>query len=285
MQVKRVMARAAGMRQEHATVDVGFRVMDRDRRVAAMVLAGGIAYRLFFWALALSLIWGGVLGFFEPSAVERAARGEGLDVGLAKAIVAVASSAAGNEWWLIPLGAWLLLWTGYTSAKALILTHSTVWGVSPPKLTHRLRASLLFTGGTLGLIAATAGARWLREHSTTWGLVTTLLLFAVPLAAWLFASRFLPNHARGWLDLAPGAALVAVGFQAMNLFTAYVLGPKLTSATQLYGVFGIVTTILFWFYITGRLIIASATLNAAFSEQRHDTPSESRAAAKPRVRP
>jgi uncharacterized BrkB/YihY/UPF0761 family membrane protein len=92
--------------------------------------------------------------------------------------------------------------------------------------------------------------------------VTTLLLFAVPFAAWLIAARILPNRTTGWLDLVPGATLVAVGLQAMNLFTAYFLGPKLTSATQFYGVFGIVTTILFWFYITGRLIIASATLNA-----------------------
>ena len=35
----------------------------------------------------------------------------------------------------------------------------------------------------------------------------------------------------------------------MHLFTTYFLGPKLTSATQLYGVIGVTTTILFWFYL------------------------------------
>ncbi len=64
----------------------------------------------------------------------------------------------------------------------------------------------------------------------------------------------------------------------MHLFTTYFLGPKLTSATQLYGVIGVTTTILFWFYLAGRLIIAGATLNTAFTERRasvHDAGSVS----------
>jgi len=257
-----------GLRERHATVDVGFRVADRDRRAAAMVLAGGIAYRLFFWVLALSLILSGALGFFDPTDLEERARNGGLSVGLAAAIAAAANSAAGNEWWLFLLGVWLLLWTGYTSAKALVLTHAAVWGVTPPKVTKRLRASLVFTTACIGFIAAMAGARWVRDNTHDLGLVTTLLVLAVPFGFWLLASRKLPNDARGWIELMPGAALVAAGEQAMHLFTAYILGPKLTSATQLYGLVGIVTTVLFWFYITGRLIIGAATLNASFSEER-----------------
>src|SRR5262245_31415549 len=129
MRVRQASAWMAGMRDGHVTVDVGFRVLDRDRRVAAMVLAGGIAYRLFFWLLALSLILGGVLGFFDPHDVEQTARDHGLSAGLAAAVSAVADSAVGDEWWLLLVGIWLLLWTGYTSAKALMLTHATVWGV------------------------------------------------------------------------------------------------------------------------------------------------------------
>lgn len=256
-------------RDRHASVDVGFRVADRDRRAAAMVLAGGIAYRLFFWVLALSLILSGVLGFSDPDRLEQWARDSGVSVGLAAAIAAAVNSASGNEWWLLLLGGWLLLWTGYTSAKALVLTHAAVWGVTPPKVTKRLRASLLFTTACLGFIAAMAGARWMRDNTDELGLVTTLLVLAVPFGIWLLVSHVLPNDARGWVELMPGAALVAAGEQAMHVFTAYFLGPKLTSATQLYGLVGIVTTVLFWFYISGRLIIGAATLNASFSEQRH----------------
>jgi uncharacterized BrkB/YihY/UPF0761 family membrane protein len=68
--------------------------------------------------------------------------------------------------------------------------------------------------------------------------------------------------------LLAGAALVAAGFQAMHVFTVYFLGPKLESATQLYGVVGVVTTALFWFYLGGRLIVAGATLDVEFAELR-----------------
>ena len=95
----------------------------------------------------------------------------------------------------------------------------------------------------------------------------------MPFGFWLAASRALPNRAASWIELAPGAALVAVGLQAMHLFTTYFLGPKLTSATQLYGVIGVATTVLFWFYLGGRLIIAAATLSTSFSD-RHSNPSE-----------
>ena len=66
----------------------------------------------------------------------------------------------------------------------------------------------------------------------------------------------------------PGATVVAVGLQALHVFTVYFLGPKLESATQLYGLVGIVTTLLFWFYLGGRLIVAGATLNVEISEMR-----------------
>jgi hypothetical protein len=68
--------------------------------------------------------------------------------------------------------------------------------------------------------------------------------------------------------LLAGAALVAAGFQAMHVFTVYFLGPKLESATQLYGVVGVVTTALFCFYLGGRLIVAGATLDVEFAELR-----------------
>ena len=259
---------AHGARGDHATVDIGFRVADRDHRVAAMVLAGGIAYRVFFWLLAVSLVAGGVLGYFDPDQVDSTLQDHGAGAWFAQAIASVARSADGNEWWLLLVGAWLTLWTGYTCTKALVLTHAAVWQVKPPRVTRPIHAALAFNGLTLGFIAAMAIARWLREGDSSVGLAATLLVIVVPLVFWLWASRLLPNEAASWRELVPGAAVVAVGLQAMHVFTTYFLGPKLTSATQLYGLFGVTTTILFWFYLAGRLIIAAATLNSSFAEHR-----------------
>ncbi len=233
-----------------------------------MVLAGGIAYRVFFWLLALSLVLGGALGLFDPDDVESALEDHGFGAWIAAAIAEAARSADGNEWWLLLVGAWLLLWTGYTCTKALVLTHAAVWQVQPPRVARPVRASLIFNGLTLGFVGALAAARWLREENTSAGLAATLLVIVVPFGFWLMASRALPNRAKGWSQLAPGAAVVAVGLQAMHVFTTYFLGPKLTSATQLYGVIGVTTTMLFWFYLAGRLIIAAATLNSSFVESR-----------------
>jgi len=62
--------------------------------------------------------------------------------------------------------------------------------------------------------------------------------------------------------------LVAAGAQALHLFTTLFLGPRLTNATELYGALGIATTILFWFYLVGRLVLAGAMLNASLDDQR-----------------
>jgi len=123
----------------------------------------------------------------------------------------------------------------------------------------------VFTGAALGFAASMAAVRWLCTETAVLGLIV------VPQAFWLVASQRLPHRAVGWLELVPGAVLVAIGVQGLHLFTTLFLGPKLTSATELYGALGIATTILFWLYIVGRLVIAGATLNASLHEQRSDT--------------
>src|SRR5262245_32604888 len=266
--VRRLGDRAARERKRHMSVDVGFRTFERQRRVAAMVLAGGIAYRIFFWLLALSVVFAGVLGFFDPNAVQNTLEDHGVTNWAANAAATLTRSSDGNEWWLLLVGAYLVVWTGYTCGKALALAHAAIWQVPPPRFEKPLRASLLFNAYTLGFIVAMAVARWVRERNEIGGVAATMLVLGVAFGFWLFASRNLPNAAPGWLELVPGAVLVAVGLQAMHVFTAYFLGPKLASATQLYGVVGIVTTFLFWFYLGGRLIVAGATLNVEFAETR-----------------
>ena len=240
-----------------------------------MVLAGGIAYRVFFWVLAVSLVAGGVLGLFDPDQVDSTLQDHGSGEWLAEAAASVARSADGNEWWLLLVGAWLALWAGYTCSKALVLTHAAVWRIKPPRVTRPVHAALAFNGLTLGFIAAMAVARWLREEDANVGLAATLLVIGVPLVFWLWASKLLPNAAESWRELLPGAAVVAIGLQAMHVFTTYFLGPKLMSATQLYGVVGITTTILFWFYLAGRLIVGAATLNSSLAERRLSARGES----------
>ena len=130
-----------------------------------MVLAGGLAYRVFFWLVSFSVLVGGLLGFADPSELEQKLDDQGLGTWLPAAVARSARSADGNEWWLVLTGAWLVLWSGYTCSKALVLANAAVWHVDPPKLAKPLRASLAFNGLALGFVAAVALARWIREET------------------------------------------------------------------------------------------------------------------------
>ena len=267
MQAERTVAWVTEARTSHRSVDAGFLAADRDKKVAAGVLAGGVAYRFFFWMLAVSLIGNGALGFFSAPEIQTVLVDQGVDASVAETIQATQPSDSGR-WWLLLIGVWLVLWTGYLGAKALILVHATVWGVPPPRVRKAYLASLVFTGTALTFVVAMAGVRWLREESEGVGLVATLAVIFVPFAIWLVASRRLPHGDVGWMGLVPGAVLVAVGLEGLHLFTVYFLGPKLANATELYGVLGVVSTMLFWLYIGGRLVIGAATVNASLYEQR-----------------
>ena len=273
MQAERTVAWATEARTSHRSVDAGFLAADRNRRVAAGVLAGGVAYRFFFWMLAVSLLGNGALGFIDAQDIQNTLMQQGVDASIVETIETSQPSASGR-WWLVIVGIWLVLWTGYLGAKALMLVHATVWGVQAPRVRNVLVASLVFTGTVLLLIGAMSAARWVREESPTPGLIATFAVVVVPFAIWLVASRYLPHEDVGWMGLLPGAAVVAVGLEGLHLFTVYFLGPKLANATELYGVLGVVSTILFWLYIVGRLVVGAATVNASLYEQSTRLPRE-----------
>src|SRR5512132_2267609 len=64
--------------QRHVVLAVPLRAAERNRRVAATVLAGGLAYRLFLWLLPFGLIVGGALGLSNADSTENAVEGGGL---------------------------------------------------------------------------------------------------------------------------------------------------------------------------------------------------------------
>ena len=70
MQAERTVAWVTEARTSHRSVDAGFLAADRNKRVAAGVLAGGVAYRFFFWMLAVSLLGNGALGFIDAQDVQ-----------------------------------------------------------------------------------------------------------------------------------------------------------------------------------------------------------------------
>jgi hypothetical protein len=109
----------------------------------------------------------------------------------------------------------LLLWEGYTGARALQLIHSLVWEETPPRI-RPLRSSLAFSGGMCVFVATVMLTWWLRDW-TQLGQLGLMVLMVAPLAGlWLAVSLRLPHGSARWPALLPAAILVAIGFQVTH---------------------------------------------------------------------
>lgn len=258
--------RARSASDQHVTIAVPFRAAERTQRVAAGVLSGGVAYRLFLWLLPVGLILGGALGLGDADGIEDAVATGGLPAAVVDAIGDIARAGDGNSWWLLAVGVPLLLWEGYTGTKALQLVHGLVWN-DPPARTSALTSSLAFTGVCLAFVVALCLTWWFREESLVVGLAV-LAVMVLPLGGmWLWVSLRLPHGTAAWTALLPGALLVAIGFQVLHGALVYLLLPKLEKATTLYGGLGVVATMLFFAYLVGRIVVTAPILNSTVHEE------------------
>jgi uncharacterized BrkB/YihY/UPF0761 family membrane protein len=263
--------------ERHVALAVPLRAVERNRRVAATVLAGGFAYRIFLWLLPFGLVLGGALGFADADSTEEAVEGGGLPAAVTNAIGDAARSTSSNSWWLLAVGVPLLLWAGFSGAKAIQLIHSLVWDEPPPK-PKPLQMSLAFTGMACAFFAAVALTWWVRDE---WPGILAPVVTVAPLAAlWLLASLHLPHRDAAWQSLLPGALLVAIGFQVLHEAIGHLLVPKLEKSTSLYGSLGATTTLLFFMYMTALLVVIAPVLNSSLHDElrsrRQDEPEDDR---------
>jgi uncharacterized BrkB/YihY/UPF0761 family membrane protein len=253
-------ARRAG--EHHVSVAVPLRAVDQNRRVAASVLAGGIAYRIFLWLLPFGLVVGGALGLGNAAGIEEAVSNGGIPGAVVYGIGEIARTVDVNSWWLLLTGVPLLLWEGYAGAKALQLMHALVWNDPPPR-PRPLESSLAFTAATCAFIAAVSITWWFRDASDA----TRIIVFAATIAAlaglWLLVSLRLPHGTASWKALLPGAVLVAVGFQVCHGLLVYLVAWKLEHVSSTYAALGSVTSLLFFMYVVARIIVTAPILNCS----------------------
>jgi uncharacterized BrkB/YihY/UPF0761 family membrane protein len=264
-------AKLEGERPNHASVETGFRWLQRDKDIAGGVLGGGLAYRFFFWILALTVLLAGGLGFVSASGADVAADAESAGVAhsLAGTVANAAEQSETARWWLILTGLVLVLWSSYGLLRALHLVHAAAWRISPPPLRNLPKAVGFIVVAPIVLFSATAAAGWVRAHAADpLGLVATLAIGVGFGAVWLWVSMYLPSKEVPWTVFLPGAIVFGVGLEALHLFTTYFLEERLASASELYGVLGLATTALFYFFLIGRGVVWAAELNATVWEVR-----------------
>jgi uncharacterized BrkB/YihY/UPF0761 family membrane protein len=253
--------RIAQARRGRALVETSLGWFTRERALAASVLAGGIAYRLFFWLLPAALVVSGVFGFSSSETVEDLGQHAGLTATAANAVAQAVQDHGTGRWALLLIGAGGLLWTSSWSVVAFQRVFALIWHVPPPRASNPLGHALGFSAVLIMLLSIPLATAWLRSVSTISGAAAAIAALGAYFAIWLQVSRVLPHGDAPSRALVPGALLMALGLEVMHVVTVFYLAAKLDRASALYGGLGVAATFLFVLWLAGRLVISSTILN------------------------
>ena len=259
---------AEGQRDRSRLVARGFDIAERDRRRLGGLLAGALAYRLFLWLLPAALLLVGLMGAvtgLEDDAIETASG----DVGLNGTLTDVLKDAAHQSgWWFaIVIGLFGALYAGIGAVRALRVIHAAAWAIRPERMLRPLHASAALLLVSYGLLILSLMAGWARERSALGGLLATLTMTGVFVVLWLRVSLWLPHGRVPVRALVPGAALIAVGVEALHVFTVYYLIDRAERAQSVYGAIGAALVLLLWLFIVARLIVGAAMVNAELARR------------------
>jgi hypothetical protein len=261
--------RVDSARAHHASIDLGFTVVERDSSIGGGLLAGAIAYRLFVLLLPSALLFVSGLGLYagiahdSPSKVAKEAGLHGL---IASEVAKTASSGA--RWLVFILVLPAVLYATVKLYRAIAIVHAIVWHGSARGVRITAKGVVLLSGALLLNFASVAILGWIRRHDQLGAISALLVYFALVGGAWLAVSLQLPHRDVRWLSLVPGAALFGVGLLIVNVFNVYVTTRLVEDRANTYGVLGIAAALLFSLVLVGRLIVVSAELDAALDEQR-----------------
>jgi uncharacterized BrkB/YihY/UPF0761 family membrane protein len=269
--------RALDRAQRHPWISQAIRSFEREQRSGAGLLAGGLAYRFFFWLVSFGLLTAAIASFWVRSSrgsVEDAAKSFGLSGVASHSAASAVSSGSHSRWYLLAAGILALLYFGIGAVRALRVAAIVGWRLKPTRMRKPLSASGMFTALFVLGLTVTSFASWVRHHSPALGVVFTLSLSVVFAGLSLFAFHYLPRAERSdWRDLLPGAALVGVGFTCIHVFTVYYLSAKLERSPKLYGTLGAATVVLLGLYLIARVIVSAMFLNATLA-RRHGVSSD-----------
>lgn len=251
------------MRPTNRVVETGYRLLERDARIAGGVLGGGLAYRLFFWSLALSVLLFGGLGFVAPSTVEEAANNASLGTAFATSMSTAAAESQSSRWWLLLTGIFLVIWFAFTLLRALRLVQAGAWQVPSGRTFPKPLniASVLAVPVVFILISAMTGvlANVLGPFS---GIISFIISTAVFAGLIALGMSWLPHSPAPLRAHLPGAVGLALFLELLGGFGEFYLADELASQQALYGVLGLAATMLFFLYLIGRVTVWSCELNA-----------------------
>lgn len=249
--------------------EIAWLVARRDTAIGGSVLAAALAYRIFIWLLPLALVL--VLGMGWLADSTSVLSETGLGAYITDSVAAAAENVSG---WArvvgLVIGVFVLLYETYVLLRAMRVVTAIAWGIPVRRAGNPARETLAFL---VGVVAFTIAASW-------GAVIRRGIEFPIDILAWIaswallsaiflaFAWWLLPHAASHWTEVAPGAALVGVAVILIGLFNWLILYPWLSQKEETYGVLGVAAGLLFGFFLIGRTVELSASLNGVLAERR-----------------
>jgi uncharacterized BrkB/YihY/UPF0761 family membrane protein len=151
--------------------------------------------------------------------------------------------------------------------RVLRITHGLAWHARVPKLKKPTRAALVLIGSVLFAVLFGAWTSKLQDEVGVIGIMPIVAAGVVVAGAWVFVQYHLPRADVPWTKLIPGAVVVGLGVEVLQLVTVVWFTRYIESKSATYGAIGAALAILLWAYFLGRIIVSGAMLNAALVEQ------------------
>jgi uncharacterized BrkB/YihY/UPF0761 family membrane protein len=258
-------------RQSSAIIDAGFEIQELDIHVGGGILAGAVAFRMFLFLVPFVYIVFTVFDAVARAAGDdpsQAAKTVGITGVLASAVVNSSDIGAWSQFFLVVGATGALVLTARSLIKTLYVAHWLVWRI--PRSKPRGFAPVLVTVGIgLALTAFAVIADAVRRWSGPAGLFVTLVIItSAAFLLWWWVSWHLPHAATTSRSLIPGAVFMAVGVEVLHILTTYWLGHLVARKSRTYGAVGIALAVLLWVYLLGRVVVASAGINATLWRRR-----------------
>jgi uncharacterized BrkB/YihY/UPF0761 family membrane protein len=247
-------------------------VWESERELGGGLIAGGLAFRIFLWLVPFGLVAAAVLAFWseqDSGGIESAARRFGIGAAAAQAASEALQIGDRSAVVVLLFGLVLLAWFTISAVRALILAHALAWQLKPPRIRRPHYVFLVFNGLFVLALLTSIGEAWLKAQIGYAALLGVAVTLTVSTAIVLYAMWLLPHRATDPLELLPGALLVAVGHQLVQIAVILYFAPRLGRAEETYGAFGTAATMLVWLYVIARLVTGGAFLNATLWDRRH----------------
>ncbi len=251
-------------------LDLAFLFFERDRDTDGSVVASAVALRVFLFFIPLVLVVVAALGFLATYLdAGQVSRDVGVTGGLARQINGALQQSSRARWLALLSGVWGALLTGRSLARVLIAASRRAWSMpSREASARRMRvvgalAGMIGAAGALAMIANRArDAIGVVGGSAT--IVTAALVYA---AAWFVVSLALPRATSDRSAVLPGALFVGVILAGGQYMLQFTFPGQISRASELYGAIGLVIVSLSWFFIVGRVFVASFVLDAVVWER------------------